>query len=132
MKLHLLIQSVLLCCRTFRQSFLQWPCSQQLMQVSVLLGFWWIWRDCWRGCQMDCWMVLKFCFCRDRPRIAILETGIPKLKTGCFINHGWGWLCKTDGCFCFPFSDCPLFSLSNFFVRRQNHLPWGLVCIPAL
>ena len=38
MKLYLLIQSVLLCCWTFRQSFLQGPCSMQPMQVSVLLG----------------------------------------------------------------------------------------------
>ena len=38
MKLYLLTQSVLLCCWTFRQSFLQGPCSLQPMQVSVLLG----------------------------------------------------------------------------------------------
>ena len=38
MKLYLLIQSVLLCCWTFEQSFLQWPCSPRPMQVSVLLG----------------------------------------------------------------------------------------------
>ena len=38
MKLYLLIQSVLFCCWTFRQSFHQCLCSMQPMQVSVLLG----------------------------------------------------------------------------------------------
>ena len=33
-------------------------------------------------------IVSKFCFCRDWRRISILETGIPKLKTGCFRNRG--------------------------------------------
>ena len=60
------------------------------------------------------WIAFKFCFCRDWWRISILKTGIPKVRTGCFRNRGWGWLCKTGGCFYFPFSDCPLFCLSNF------------------
>ena len=51
--------------------------------------------------------VVSNCFCRNWQKRSILETGIPKQKTGCL-------LCKTGGCFYFPFSDCSLFYLANF------------------
>ena len=34
------------------------------------------------------WIVFKSCFSRDCCRISILQTGIPKLKTGCFRDCG--------------------------------------------
>ena len=72
------------------------------------------------------WILFKFCFCRDWRRILIVETSIPKLKTEYFRDRRWGWLCKTGGCFYFPFSDCSLFCLSNFLciVRTTCHGAW--------
>ena len=59
------------------------------------------------------WIVLNFIFCRDWRRISILETGIPKLKTGYFRDRGRGWLCKSSGCFTLLFL-IAVFCLSNF------------------
>ena len=127
MKLYVLIQSVLLRCWTFGQSFLQCPCSLQPLQMFVLLGVLVNLKGLLQGLLKGLFeLYLNFVFCRDWQRIFILETGIPKLKTGYFRDCEWGWLYKTGGgCFCFPLSDCPLFCLSIFFWALSESLAMG-------